>query len=166
MKTLFLFMLSLLGYGSLQAQADSTLHPYQRFPNNIPLKILLADSTTTYTADNIPKKKGFIVMLFSPDCEHCKQEIKEVKANIDSFKQYHIVMVTPMPFDRMKSFYQEYELDKYPNITVGRDQGFTLPVYYGIRFFPYLAFYNRKHELLSTFEGNVSVADMLTRLRK
>ncbi len=166
MKKLLLLTGMLCCLFAARAQQDTALHPYQRFPNNVPLKILLTDSTTTYTSDNLPKKKGIIIMLFSPDCEHCKKEIGEITASIDSFKQYHIVMVTPMPFERMKAFYAEYGLSKYPNITMGRDQNFTLPVYYGIRFFPYLAFYNKKHELLSTFEGNLTVPDMLQRMRK
>ena len=35
-----------------------------------------------------------MLMVFSPDCEHCQHETEEIIKNIDQFKKYQIVMAT------------------------------------------------------------------------
>jgi hypothetical protein len=72
-------------------------------------------------------------MLFSPDCDHCKHETEELIKNIDKFKKIQIVMATPMPFDKMKEFYAHYDLQRFKNITMGRDISFILPPFFNVR---------------------------------
>src|SRR5690349_14082069 len=69
MKRLFflilLFNVSVTG----NSQTDSIPEPpYKRFPTVPPFKILLTDSTTYLTKDDLEKKKSVMIMLFSPDC--------------------------------------------------------------------------------------------------
>jgi hypothetical protein len=62
----------------------------------------------------------------------------------------------------MKSFYQNYGLDKFDNITVGQDFQYLLPTFYQIRFMPYLAMYDKKGNLLTTFEGTMKIEDLVS----
>ncbi|HEY0434101.1 MAG TPA: thioredoxin, partial [Chitinophagaceae bacterium] len=64
-------------------------------------------------------------------------------------------------FDAMKEFYDKYDLKKYSNIHVGQDVKYTLPSFYQIRFLPYLAMYDRKGILLTTFEGAMKMEDLV-----
>ena len=65
--------------------------PYKRFPENVPLKILLTDSTTWFTQQDFAKKKPVMVMLFSPDCSHCQHEIPHLqKLYTDSLKAMNV----------------------------------------------------------------------------
>lgn len=105
-------------------------------------------------------------MLFSPDCDHCKHETEELIRRIDDFSNVQIIMATPMPFDKMKEYYQHYKLGRFKNIRMGRDANFMLPVFYGIRSFPFLAFYNKKQELISVFEGSMPMDQILAELKK
>jgi len=100
-------------------------------------------------------------MLFNPECEHCKHETEEIIKNMDELKDVQIVMATMMTFDSMKAFYDKYELNRFSNINVGQDKKYTLPGFYQIRFMPYLAMYDKKGNLLTTFEGSMKIEDLV-----
>jgi thiol-disulfide isomerase/thioredoxin len=144
------------------AQSDSVPRPpYQRFPKNMPLKLLLVDSVTNFTRDDLDKKKQVMIMLFSPDCEHCQHETEGIIKNIEKFSNIQIIMSTTRPFDKMKEFYQRYDLGRFANIVMGNDRSFLLPVYYNIRNLPFLAFYNKKKDLIDVFEGALPIEKVL-----
>jgi peroxiredoxin len=89
---------------------------YKRFPTLPPLQILLTDSATLFTEKQLKKHLPVFIFLFSPDCDHCQKETEELIDNIDKFQQIQIVMVTAMPFDKMKTFYNYNRLDRFSNI--------------------------------------------------
>jgi len=144
------------------SQQDSILlAPYKRFPTVPPFKLLKIDSTSYFTKSDLKKNKPVLIILFNPDCDHCKHEIEEIIKDMDELKDIQIVMTTMMPFDLMKSFYEKYGLDKFDNVTVGRDFQYLLPTFYQIRFMPYLAMYDKKGNLLTTFEGTMKIDDLV-----
>ncbi|HEX7754226.1 MAG TPA: thioredoxin, partial [Niabella sp.] len=59
------------------------------------------------------------------------------------------------------AFAAHYQLQKYPNIIVGRDYSYTLPVYYDIKNLPFHAFYNTNKQLITAFEGSMSTQAIL-----
>jgi thioredoxin-related protein len=94
-------------------------------------------------------------MVFSPDCDHCKHETEELIKNIEKFKKIQILMVTWQPFEEMKKFYEEYQLSRFSNIIVTKDQSFFLPPFFDIHNLPFLVFYDKHGKLISVFEGNL-----------
>lgn len=163
-KTLFLALACMaVLVGHTQNEAEP---PYKRFPTPPPFKLLLTDSTTYFTKDDLPKKKKVMVMLFSPDCDHCQHETEAIIQHIDDFKDVQIVMATTLPFEKMKEFYAHYNLAKFGNITVGHDAAFMLPVFYNVRNLPFLAFYNKQKELISISEGAMPIEKVLEELKK
>lgn len=167
MKNLIVVILLSLSVVTASAQADSLqLPPYQRYPKSIPLKLLLTDSSTYFTKENLAKKKPVLIMLFSPDCSHCQHETEEMIKHIEALKNVQIVMATTQPFPMMKEFYIKYGLDRFKNIIVGREENFTLPVYYDIRNYPFFAFYNRKKELITGIEGSVGIDKIMATFGK
>lgn len=144
------------------AQSD-TAYPYKRFPTVPPISLLQADSSLLTKAQL--KKDPVIIMFFSPSCDHCQHQIKDMLKRIEEFKRTQFVLATYQPFEEMVSFIKEYELPKYPNIKVGRDTKFTLPPFYHIQSLPYLALYNKKGDLVNTWQGNVAVDTLLKALR-
>lgn len=153
-------------FSGMAQQDSSTIPPYKKFPNVPPIKLLLTDSVTVLTKEDLSKKKPTMIMLFSPDCDHCKHETEELIKHIADFNDVQIIMATPLPFDKMKEYYNNYGLSKYKNIKMGRDAHFMLPVFYNIRSFPFLAFYNKKQELISVFEGSLPMEKVLEELKK
>lgn len=162
MKRLFLFSSFLFIVIVSFCQQDSTaLPPYKRFPTVPPFKLLKVDSSSYFTKNDLKKNKPVLIILFNPDCDHCKHEIEEIIKNIEQLKNVQIVMATNMSFDIMKSFYEKYDLEKFENITVGRDFQYLLPSFYQIRFMPYLAMYDKKRNLLNSFEGSMKIEDLI-----
>ncbi len=162
---MFLF-LNLLVMQSAIAQSDSLQPPYKRFPTYPPVKLLLPDSISFYTKADLPKKAAIMLMLFNPECEHCKQETEDLISKIDRFKNIQVVMATNTTFSRMLAFRETYQLAKYKNIIVAQDTHYFLPTFYMIRNLPFLAFYNRKKELISVFEGTLPMEKVLQEFEK
>ena len=161
MKTLFLLPLFLFAGLISFSQKDSTLLPaYKRFPTVPPFRLLKIDSTSYFTKNDLKKNKPVLIILFNPDCDHYKHEIEEIIKDMDELKDVQIVMSTMMPFDTMKAFYEKYDLQKFENVTVGKDVQYILPSFYQIRFMPYLAMYDKKGNLLTTFEGTMKIQDL------
>lgn len=160
----YLFILFALCVGSERsiAQHDTvkTTPLYTQYP--LPqFSILLTDSATWYTKNDLPKRKKTMIMLFSPDCDHCKHETELIKKNISRFRGIQIVMVTPMPFHKMREFYEHFELQQYKNITVGRDPKFFFSNYFKVHYLPFLAIYDKNYKLLKTFEGSTKWEDLV-----
>jgi thioredoxin-related protein len=142
------------------SQADPE-PPYKRFPTIPPLKLLLTDSSTIFTDKDLKKNKPLFLILFSPDCEHCQKETEELIEKIDSFKNIQIVMATFRPVSEIKPFYEHYKLSRFSNITVGYDMQRILNTYYRIKFTPFLAFYDKKGNLIEGFQGALPLTKVL-----
>lgn len=165
MKRYILAIALFTGSYSLSAQKDSVQAPYLRFPNFPPAKLVLPDKSE-FSKDDLDKKSPVMLLLFSPQCEHCQYETEELIKNIEKFRKTQIVMATVMPFDSMLAFRDKYGLAKYGNIILGYDKHYFLPTFYNIRNLPFHAFYNRKKQLISAFEGTISVEKVLEELKK
>ena len=148
--SLLLFSVSLTVFG----QQDSILPAYQRYPTLPPFQLFLADSSK-YTKENVPKKRAVLLILFSPDCEHCQHETEQLVLKKDSLKNIFIVMATTLPIFKMKAFAEKYRLNEMTNVVVARDAYYFLPAFFEIHNLPYMALYGKKGKLLKTFEGTV-----------
>ena len=142
------------------SQRDTFPPPYKRFPEYPPVKLLLPDSVSYFTKDDLKKRPTFL-LLFNPQCEHCQHEIEELLKHIDAFKKIQIVMATSMPFDSMLVFRNKYNLAAHNNIIVGQDTHFFLYSFFQNRNVPFHAFFDKKKQLISVFEGNISIGSIL-----
>jgi thioredoxin-related protein len=166
MKKVIPLLVSLFIVTNLVAQVDTIQPPYKKFPSFPPVKLLMADSVSFYTKDDLPKKKPVMLMLFNPQCEHCQHETEELVKNIDKFKDIQIVMSTSMLFDSLLTFREKYKLAQYKNIVVTQDTHFFLYSFFTVHNLPFLAFYNKRKELISVFEGSMPIERVLNELKK
>jgi thioredoxin-related protein len=165
MKSSLLFLLLTITSASF-AQLDTMRPAYQRYPTVPSLQLILADSVTKYTKANLPKNKAVLIMLFSPDCEHCKQEAEQIAARNEEFKNIHIIMATTYPLYRMQEFSEAYNLGAMRNVVVAKDHYYLLPPFYDIRNFPFAALYTKKGDLIKVFEGSVGVDKILAAFKQ
>ena len=117
-RKLFLCNLLLIAGFGLLAQEDAP--DYLRNPVLPPFTLLKTDSMKLTQAD-IPKGKKTVIVVFSPNCEHCRHQTESIIENIDKLKDIIIVMTAFDPLPALAAFHKEYSLHKYPNIIVGRD---------------------------------------------
>lgn len=119
------------------------------------VNVLSSDSTTYFNTSNIPAGQPIVLLLFDPYCPYCREETKSIITNIKSMQDVRFYLITSSSFSDMKAFYKNFELNKYKNITVGVDTGFSFIKYFKISGVPFTAIYTRKKTLKQTFSGNV-----------
>lgn len=166
MKKFFAFAVALILFSNAWSQTEPVQPPYLKVPIFPPVKLLLADSTSYFSKDMLPKKKPVFLVVFNPECDHCQHETEDILKNIDRFKDIQIVMATSAEFGLMKNFIEHYNLADYKNIVVGYDRNFFLITFFQMHNMPFLGFYNEKKELISVFEGSMSVDKVLEELKK
>ena len=148
------------------SQYDSTEAPYKHFKGFPPVTLLLPDSSSQTIKNNLPEKRVVMLMIFNPGCEHCQRETEEPIQHIGEFRKVRIIMASMMSLPDIKSFIEKYQLNQYENIIVGQDTQFFLPIFFRISNLPFLAFYHKKKELISVFEGSLPIEKALLELNK
>lgn len=156
MKRLFSLTVLILIAMCTHAQADSTLL-YLRFPTVPPFTITKVSDSTKFSKADLSRKKATIIIVFSPDCEHCQHETRELTANIKLFKKAQIIMASPLEHAYLKKFYEEYNIAACPNVIMGRDPGYFFGTFYRVRSFPAIFVYDKKGNFVKEFDGSVPV---------
>jgi cytochrome oxidase Cu insertion factor (SCO1/SenC/PrrC family) len=137
---------------SVSAQVDASAPVYLRFPTVPQFTIYKATDSSAFTREDLKKRTSTVLFIFSPDCEHCQHETKELISKINKFKRSQVIMVTSQPYQEMVRFYKDYHIADYPQITMGRDTKFFFPVYFRVQNLPSIFVYNKKGELKKAFE--------------
>lgn len=117
------------------------------------LSLLLTDSITYINTGNIPEGRPVVLFYFSPQCPYCRAQVADIIEDIDVLKDIRFFMVTGFPVSEMKRFFKEYQLEKYPNITIGRDSTEYLAHYFKVPGVPYMAIYGKDKRLRNAFAG-------------
>ena len=168
-----LFALALLSLGATTGRAQGeaakkeknatdTLRPYQKNPTLPAFNIRLMDSVTIFNTYNIPDGKPVAIMLFSPECKHCKRTIKALTKGMDSIKNIQFYLVTGFhDMAAIKAFYEEHHLADYPNIkVVGRDYEFFFLSFYQTKIVPDIALYDAHKKLVTLIEGETTATEI------
>jgi hypothetical protein len=81
--------------------------------------------------------------------------------DMDKLKGIQFYMITDFPFPEMKSFYNEFQLAQYRNVTVGMDSARFVLNYFQTTGIPFMAVYGKDKKLNSTFLGSTSSSDIV-----
>ena len=157
MKFIFYLLVTLCFAQTTSAQVDASAPVYLRFPTVPQFTIYKATDSSAFTREDLKKRKSTVLFIFSPDCEHCQHETKELISKINKFKRSQVIMITTQPYQEMVRFYKDYHIADYSEITMGRDTKFFFPVYFRIQNLPSIFVYNKKGELKKAFEGDVNM---------
>lgn len=146
-------------------QSDSLTPAYQRYPQLPPFQLMLTDSSQ-FTREDLARKSPVLLMYFSPDCSHCIQQTEDLLKEINRFQSIEVVMASYQPLSLIRDFYAKYQLARYPNFHVGRDNQYMFPPFFQIANLPYFALYDKKRQLIWTHEGNLSAEKILRAFEK
>jgi thiol-disulfide isomerase/thioredoxin len=136
--------------------------PYKLNPNLPEFNILLRDSVTIFNTADIPTGRPVVLMLFSPDCKHCKHAMEALTKGMDSISNIRFYLATGLhDMTRVQKFYEEHRLDRFKNIeVVGRDYDFEILAHFGAMHIPTLALYDTNKQFVHLFEGSVTVKEL------
>lgn len=150
-----------------EKEQTDTLKPYQKNQDLPAFNVRLLDSVTIFNTYNIPEGKPVGLVLFDPDCKHCKHTIKNLLQNMDSVSNVQFYLVTPIhDISMVRRFYDEYKLADYKNIqVVGIDYEFFYFGNYVVRNVPDIALYDQHKELIKLIEGEFTATDIYRSIR-
>jgi thiol-disulfide isomerase/thioredoxin len=164
MKNLIFLLIYSLFSSSLIAQ-NKEQPPYLKKPVLPEFRILQKDSLTWTTQKSLKPGKPVMIMLFSPDCEHCQQQMKIIQANKKQLAELQIVMATYQPMEKMQRFYKDYKIAEFPNIYMGRDMFYFFGPFYMAKSIPFLAIYDKEHKLARVYEGGAKIDKILEAIK-
>ncbi len=150
-RILFALALLIVGYTS-HAQTTDSLPKYKKDPTLPYFNILQGDSTW-FNRWNIPKNKSVVIVYFSPECGHCQLTAQRFADSMSLFKNTFFVWISSYKPEQIKKFAHQYKLDQFDNVRLGRDTSYSIPVFYQVKFTPFMAIYNKKGNLVQAFEG-------------
>lgn len=120
--------------------------------------ILLKDSVSCLNTTAIPAGKPSVLIYVGTHCSYSRAEMQDIVDNIDELKDLHLYIFTTDKFSAMKGFSAHYQLDKYPNITMGQDTGNVFGKYISAMGVPYTAIYTKDKKLQKLFPGNIKAS--------
>ena len=162
-------MITKLGLFSLIGLLIAGCHPGNSGPKirtDLPaLSMRLMDTTILFNTTEVRIGEPLVIVYFSPDCSHCREETRQLTAHMDKFKNVRFLLLTPMPYDDLSYFYKEFKLNLYPNITVGQDDHLSFYHYFNPQQIPYTAIYDRGKKLNKIIVGFAGLDNILEYIR-
>ena len=113
------------------------------------------------TNETLPKNRPIVFIYFSPECSHCEYETEEIKKHIDSLQNAFFVFVSYHPIEKIKAFYDKYELAKYPNIRMGRDPKYFIPSFFRVEFTPFVAVYDKNRNFSKAYKQGADMSELI-----
>jgi peroxiredoxin len=140
------------------AVAKSAPTPLQQEVNQLPI-MLMVDKDNVLTDAHKLKGKN-IIILFFPDCEHCKREATEMAERIKSFDGYTLYFLSINPFEEILKFAQDHKLNNLQNVKFVQTTGDAIFANFGAVQTPSLYIYNHE-KLVKKFNGETNVDEIV-----
>jgi len=159
---LFVLMLSCLGGGLQAQQKKATLPPapkkidYKK--KGAPLPPFRIDKTAggVLTNANLKSGKPVMVMIFSPQCDHCEHMMDSLKQVSDLFHATQLLLVAEdRNKEHMKGFIKKTDIGTHPLFQqIGTNKGELIFSIYTYKILPQVNIYDSRHRLVRTLDGN------------
>lgn len=157
MKKLLAIIMVLFVVAAHAQSSDNidTVPPYKK-TTKIPEFAILKSDSTWFTNKEIPENKPTVIIYFSPDCGHCQMTAQEFVKDMDELKDVNLVWISYHTPEQIKTFADTYKLSQFPNVVLGRDPNYKIPVFYKIQFTPFMAVYDKKGKFLNAYPQGTS----------
>jgi len=119
-------------------------------------KFLLTDSTSILSTDSIKNGRSFILLYFSPNCPYCRAQIRDILKHDQQLQKTDFYFLTNYTCSEIKPMIEEFQLDKYKNITIAIDPNGDFVKYFFIPNIPYLAIYDKEKKLKQVYVGRTN----------
>ena len=164
MKKLLLSLLVLCSSIVAVAQYDTT-PPYLK-TKLLPKFSLVSLDSAAFDQTVLAGNRSTIIMLFNPECGHCQDQMKLLLEIPEVAATANIILASTEKLDKIKTFFDKFELGKYWWIHIGKDTRYFFGGFFQPKTIPVLAFYNKKQQLVYFNQGNVKKKDIIDALQK
>lgn len=147
------FLLAIVLLSSCYAKTpQQTGHEGETMPS---FNVLLTDSITYLNSKRMDDGKATILFLFGAYCPYSVEQIQEILEDQEKLKDINILAFNNTSFADTKTFFNQFDLSKYPNIKVGFDYSNYFSDYFEAPGYPYIAIYGKDKKLKKAFVGKV-----------
>lgn len=122
-------------------------------------------SGQNFTQDSVAAGKAVIIIHFSPDCENCQDEAKELQGNISALGDVQVLMIAEADKDEVEKFFGDYKLAALPQIKPLLDKDGAFFKAFGMVLNPLVFVYDREHKLVKFYKGQTKV-DAISKVLK
>ncbi len=169
MKKIFfgvlMFIMTLPFLAMSQSSTYDTTAQYLKTKRIPAFKVLHLNSTITdsvwFKNDSLPKDKNIVFIYFSPECGHCEHETEQIVKHIDKLQNAFFVFVSYHEMDKLKAFYDKYDLARFANIRMTRDPQYFIPSFFRVEFTPFVAVYDSKGNFKQAFKQGAEIKELL-----
>jgi len=129
-----------------------------------PMPPFLIEKTTggNFTDAQLAAGKPVMIMIFSPECDHCEHMIDSLKSIEALFKTTQVVLVAEeRNKERMPEFALKHKLIQdrlFKNL--GTNRGELIAAVYTQKVLPQILFYDSHHKLVKIFDGNYALQEL------
>ncbi len=122
------------------------------------LSLMMRDGTKT----TLSKLSGNIALiLFQPDCDHCQREAKDIRRNLDGFKDFQLYLISSAPMEEVIQFAREYDLEGKEQVHLGTTTVQEILRNFGPIDAPSIYLYSKDGQLIQSFNGETAVEVVL-----
>jgi thiol-disulfide isomerase/thioredoxin len=159
---LLLLCLVLVNVAAAQKKLTPQQPNYKKMGSPLPPFVLEKTAGGTFTNTNLQKGKAVMLMIFSPQCDHCEHMIDSLKNISHMFKNTQLVLVAE---DRnkqlMKDFIKKTNIGSHQLFkNVGTERGNLIYYIYDYKILPQVNFYTSNYKLVKTFTGTSPLDSM------
>ena len=117
---------------------------------------------TAYSSTALKPGKAVMIVIFSPDCDHCEHTIDSLMGMKDKLANTQLVFVAEaIHKSAMKPFVKKVGMDANKQFAnAGIDKSGLIPLIYTNKVLPQIMLYNRKHQLTQVFDGGFTIASV------
>jgi len=105
-----------------------------------------------------------ILVLFQASCDHCQREAKQIKAHIESFRNYQIYFISADSPQEASKFAIDYGLGGELNVTFALTDVPSVLNTFGPVSTPSVYIYDAGGKLITKFNGETDISLILKRL--
>ena len=122
----------------------------------LPPFVLEKTAGGTLTNTQLKKGKNVMLMIFSPQCDHCEHMMDSLKNIAGMFTNTQLILVAE---DRnkqyMKDFIKKTDIGSHPLFqNIGTERGNLIAYIYNYKLLPQVNFYDKNYKLVESFYGN------------
>lgn len=116
---------------------------------------------------HLKKGKPVMIMIFSPQCEHCAYVMDSLRNARDLVKTTQMIFVAEERNREYMNAFMEKEKMKGDAFfkNTGTNKGELIFAIYTNKILPQITFYDANHRLVTIFDGNYSFADVKKHLK-